>query len=296
MSRDIPFDDIVIGQELGPTEIPVNEKIVRDYCDEFKDHNPIYLSGSPFGGPVVPPLFQATLHDLGLLGTKWDPHATVPSKTEHELINPARIGKRLSATGKIIDKYIKRGREYVVVQSVIVDEDSLEIRRCLDHVLLSLERTSRADTESVSVEGQWTPNHPKGEGGIEIPSVVKVAYQRALHENTFLSDSSHNEEYARSIGYPGRLVSGYVLCAYLSEMLVNFFGPGWLKGGKFSAMFISPGVQEGNVLTCRGIVADEVGEESRKRASLDIWIERMPRLKVVVGKASGVLSEAPAHP
>jgi len=290
MSKDIPFDDIAIAQELGPTEIPVNEKIVRDYCDEFKDHNPIYLSRSPFGGPVVPPLFQATLHDLGLLRTKWDPHATVPSKTEHELINPARIGKGLSATGKIIDKYIKRGREYVVVQSVIVDEDGLEIRRCLDHVLLSLGRTSRADTKPSSAIGQPLGNRVNSQGGPEVPSVVKTAYQRALHENTFLPDSSHNEEYARNIGYPGRLVSGYVLCAYLSEMLVNFFGPGWLKGGRFSAMFISPGVQEGDVLTCRAIIADEVIEKAGKRVNLDIWIEKAPGLKVVVGKASGALS------
>jgi hypothetical protein len=82
----------------------------------------------------------------------------------------------------------------------------------------------------------------------------------------------------------------------MSEMLVNFFGPGWLKGGKFSAIFSSPGVQEGDVLNCRGIITNEVREESRKHVNLDIWIEKMPRLKVVVGKASGVLSQAPVYP
>ena len=145
MSRDIPFDDLAVGQALGPIEIPVSERIVRRYCDEFECHNPIYVSDSPFGGPVVPPLFHATLTDLGLIGTKWNAHATVPSRTEHELVNPARVGKGLSATGEIIDTYIKRGREYVVVRSVIVDEDGVEIKRCVDHALLSLERTSEPD-------------------------------------------------------------------------------------------------------------------------------------------------------
>ena len=55
-------------------------------------------------------------------------------------------------------------------------------------------------------------------------------------------------------------------------------------------MFISPGVQEGDVLTCRGIIADEVREKAGKRVNLDIWIEKVPGLRVVVGKASGVLS------
>ena len=288
MSNDIPFDDVAIGQELGPRDIPVSEKIVRDYCDEFKDHNPIYLGNSPFGGPVVPALFQATLHDLGLLGTKWDTHATVPSITEHELINPARIGKRLKTTGRIIDKYIKRGMEYVVITSVIVDEDGIEIRRCLDHILLSLERTSRADTISAITQSRL--KEKQTEGGLEIPTVVKTAYQQSFHDREFLPDSSHNEEYAKSIGYPGRLVSGYVLCAYMSEMLVNFFGPGWFTGGKFSAKFISPGVQERDVLTCRGIVTDEIKEKAGRRVSLDIWIEKAPGLKAVVGEASGVIS------
>ena len=79
MSNDIHFGDVIVGQELGPIDIPVDDRIITEYCEEFGDHNPIYLEDSPFGGPVVPPLFQATLHDLSLLRTKWDTHATVPS-------------------------------------------------------------------------------------------------------------------------------------------------------------------------------------------------------------------------
>jgi len=289
MSNDIPFDDVVVGQELGPIDIPVNKKIVDDYCEEFGDHNPIYLEDSPFGGPVVPPLFQATLHDLSLLHTKWDTHATVPSRTEHSLKNPAGVGKRLFARGKIIDKYIKRGREYVVVQSAIFDEDDLEIRQCVDHILLSLERTSQPDTKFARVAGQSAGNKDKTGRGSEIPPVEKTAFQRALREQTFLSDSSHNQDYATSLGYPGRLVSGYVLCAYMSEMLVNFFGPGWLKGGRFEVSFISPGVQERDIVRCRGVATEEVKEKSGKRVDLDIWIEKAQGLRVVVGRASGMM-------
>jgi len=290
MSNDIHFGDVIVGQELGPIDIPVDDRIITEYCEEFGDHNPIYLEDSPFGGPVVPPLFQATLHDLSLLRTKWDTHATVPSRTEHMLLNPAGVGKRLFARGKIIDKYIKRGREYVVVQSAIFDEDDLEIRQCVDHVLLSLERTSQPDTKPARVAGQSAGDNDKIGGGTEIPPVEKTAFQRALVENTFLSDSSHNQDYATSLGYPGRLVSGYVLCAYMSAMLVNFFGPGWLQGGRFEASFISPGVQERDIIRCRGVATDEIKEKSGKRVDLDIWIEKAQGLRVVVGRASGVRS------
>ena len=46
--------------------------------------------------------------------------------------------------------------------------------------------------------------------GSEIPSLTKVAYQRALDEVKFRDDSSHKDEYARSRGYDNALLSGYI--------------------------------------------------------------------------------------
>jgi hypothetical protein len=112
---------------------------MEEYCEEYEDPNPMYLSGSPFGAPVIPPAYWATYWDLRLLATKYDTHATVPYKTEQEFINPAKVGKRLIANGNIIDKYVKRGLEYVVIQSTLIDEDGVLIRRMLDHVMLGLE-------------------------------------------------------------------------------------------------------------------------------------------------------------
>jgi hypothetical protein len=75
-----------------------------------------------------------------LLGSRCDARATIGAKTEHENINPWRVGKKLITRGRIADKYIKRGLEYVVIESVSVDEDGLEIRRSRDHILLGIER------------------------------------------------------------------------------------------------------------------------------------------------------------
>jgi acyl dehydratase len=289
--RRLCFDNVTVGERFGSIEILADERTVREYCDEFCDHNPIYLVDSPFGGPVVPPLIQAALADLALLGTKYDVHSTIPAKTEHKLINPAKVGKRLLVAGKIIDKYVKRGLEYVVVESYMVDEGGLEIRRSVDHVLLSLERREPFKEESRGVfreEKEMVISDREAVVGMEIPPVVKVAYQRALHEYKFPSDSIHNSEYARSKGYAGPLVSGYVLCAYMSEMLVGFFGAQWLRGGEISLAFINSGVQEGDRVTCRGLVGkSEEGEAMR--LNLHVWMEKGQGVKVAVGQASGVL-------
>ena len=127
------------------------------------------------------------------------------------------------------------------------------------------------------------------EVGSEIPAVRKISYQRSLDESVFAADSIHNDGYTRSKGYAGALTSSYVLCGYMSELLVNFFGAGWLKGGRISLTFIDGGVQQGDEITCRGVIVERVEEEDGVRLELDIWMEKGEGVKVAVGKASGVV-------
>lgn len=140
VSGAIPFDEIVVGQELGPIETPASANAVRRYCEDWQDPNPLYLEDSPFGGPVVPPAFMAGLTGFQLLATRYDARATIGAKTEHRNINPWRVDKKVTTRGRIADKYIKRGLEYVVVESTSVDEDGVEIRRSRDAILLAIER------------------------------------------------------------------------------------------------------------------------------------------------------------
>jgi acyl dehydratase len=300
---EIIFDAIKIGEVFGPAEFLADEKTVREYCDERGDHNPIYLENSPFGGRVVPPALRASLMGQRTLATKYDMHATVPTKSEHEYLHPARVGKRLITTGKVTAKYIKHGLEYLVVESLTVDEDNIEIRRSKEHILLSLKKKHDNLTQgSEDTVGESLFNSIAKPGaertvvslndfpvGSEIPSLTKVAYQSTLHTQVFQADSIHDGDYAKSHGYAGPLVSAYVLNEYMSETLVNFFGPSWLKGGRISLTFIKPGVQEGDKVTCRGTIAETVMEKGAVRLTLDIWIEKSQGIKVAMGKASGIL-------
>lgn len=51
------------------------------------------------------------------------------AKHEYEMLNPARPGKKIKVTGRIVDKYVKRGREYVTVEALSVDEDGTPLLR-----------------------------------------------------------------------------------------------------------------------------------------------------------------------
>jgi hypothetical protein len=89
---------------------------------------------------VVPPLLSATLLGLSMIGTKYDSHATVPTRLIQKNIRPTKVGEKLMLSGTLIDKYIKRGLEYAVIESVLTDEGGKVVRRVIDHFLLSLER------------------------------------------------------------------------------------------------------------------------------------------------------------
>jgi hypothetical protein len=126
--------------------------------------------------------------------------------------------------------------------------------------------------------------------GMEIPPLTKTAYQRALDELSFSGDSIHNDAYTRRQGYGGALMSAYVLCGYMSELMVNFFGHHWMRGSRISLTFINGGVQQGDRITCRGRVTAATEYEDGLRVKAEIWMEKgEPSKKVVVGAASAVI-------
>jgi len=143
MSKEIPFKSIVVGEVLGPIEYTIKKRHVESYTQDWRDPNPMYLTDSPFGGPIAPPAYRAGLDGFSLLATKYDTHATIGVKTEHAFFSPVPIGKRLITRGVLADKYIKRGIEYVVVKFTMTDEDGVKIRESTDHIALSVERVIR---------------------------------------------------------------------------------------------------------------------------------------------------------
>ncbi len=123
--------------------------------------------------------------------------------------------------------------------------------------------------------------------GMPVPSMEKVAYQRALDIADFKPGSSHLDDYARTRGYSGALLSGYILCGYINEFMVNFFGQKWFTGGEISLSFINQGVRQHDTLMIKGVVTGKTAGENGERVEIDFWMEKKDGVKVVVGKASG---------
>jgi hypothetical protein len=282
MSKYIPWEELKINDLYGPVELPYIERYFTCEMDEL---DPVHTMESPWGGPVYPAMYMGTLLGLRMIGSRFDSHATVPARLFQKNIHPARLDKKLFLSGRLVDKYIKRGLEYAAIETLMTDEDGLNIRQTTDHFLLSLEKRS----DVLEVKG-WTDFVPIADlkSGYEIPSFTRIAYQRALDEFPFLDDSSHKDDYARTKGYPAALLSGYVLCGYLSKYFEDFFGPDWFFGGTIELAFIKA-VHQKQPITIRASVAEKIEREEGLWLTLSFRLEQSDGTINVKGQAAGLI-------
>jgi len=110
------------------------------------------------------------------------------------------------------------------------------------------------------------------------------AYSRVEGEVSIHTD----EELAKGVGLPGTVAAGLMLVDYLSEMLTDFLGTGWIQGGRIAVSFIVP-VRPGDEITARGVVRGKLSEGPATRLILDVWCENQRGEKVTAGTASGLV-------
>jgi hypothetical protein len=128
--------------------------------------------------------------------------------------------------------------------------------------------------------------------GTALPTTQKIIFQRSFVTKAYGGDSIHNDDYTKQNGYPGALISAYVLSGLVSELLVDFFGESWMTTGKIHLKFTGKGLQQGNAVQCGGVVdrLEDCGNGD-KRVFLNVWIEK-DGVRPVIGTASGILRAA----
>ena len=122
------WEDAQIGEDLGSIQYKLTPEDIQRKLLGTEDSNPWYTKESPFGGPIAPPLINSNDY-ARLYHSHFDHELSLHTKTEVEIINPIFLGKLITARGTIIDKYMRRGRKCVVIETIVTDEDGTEICR-----------------------------------------------------------------------------------------------------------------------------------------------------------------------
>lgn len=139
MRKQFDYETIAIGEVLGQKEVLITDDMVRTCAAAIESTHPWYFDDSPFGGRIAPP----TIFDndtLNMLDEQYERFGSVHAKQAWEFKHPARIGKTVTLTVTVVDKYVRRQRPYIVMELVAVDEDGIEICRSLHTSLMTLQR------------------------------------------------------------------------------------------------------------------------------------------------------------
>ena len=126
--KEFSYETLEVGGELGTKEVIITEEILERYLKAIESNHSWYRENSPFGRPIVPTtiFFEEAIR---LLDTVYARFGSIHAKQEAEFKNPAFIGEKLKVTGRVADKYIERGRPWVVWETEITGEDGREICR-----------------------------------------------------------------------------------------------------------------------------------------------------------------------
>jgi acyl dehydratase len=138
------FEEIAVGEELPVLELVCDEEVQGRYLIALQEENPWYYKESPWGGPVA---HHALLDDAPMMAAmqRYEyPFGFVHARQETEFINPLPLGKPVKIYSKVAEKYTKRGRGYIVVESLVIDQDGVEILRSRNHAMIEDERVREA--------------------------------------------------------------------------------------------------------------------------------------------------------
>jgi hypothetical protein len=282
--------DIPVGLDLGAHSYTITPELVADYCAGTGSAHPWYDGPSAFGAPVAPALI---LHsEIYRFGGWYLPNVfgNLHARQEWELYAPAMVGDEVTTRSMIVDRYIKRGRDYVVNEAQVFGPDARLLMRGRTHQSFLLDTANEGYAVDKQREKSSERRFAVGEGGIaetleplERPVTIEMC-------KTFSPGVSyHNDvEAAKKLGFPEIVVQGMMPVCFLSEFMTERFGEGWYAGGRMDVRLVNVLWGSDGGVTCRGIVREYTASGSKHRAGCEIWAEKPDGTKIVVGQASAL--------
>ncbi len=105
------IDKIEIGEDLGSYDYVMTPEMISDYRRVVDNPDAAY--------PTV-----AARHPANLFYRRYAGKVRVPNAgQESHYFNPPLPGKRITVSAHIADKYVRREKQYIVIEARAVDED-----------------------------------------------------------------------------------------------------------------------------------------------------------------------------
>jgi len=281
--------DVYVGRDMGGRDCPVSADMVRVYEAGTEDRNPVYRAEGANGGPIAPALlFHSEVYrDLSwylpnLIGN-------LHAKQEWELFHPFHVGDTVRTRSTIVERYVRRNRDYLVNEVLLTTPDGRWLQRSRTHqsflrdpgdggMVVDKDREKKAERTFAVGEGDGAAHGP-----VEKTITLEMCQAFSGPHKNYHTD----REMAQAMGFPDVVVQGMMSVCFLSELMTTTFGPGWLCGGKLAVSLVNV-VWPGDRLLVRAREREVVPEGAKTRVHVDIWCEKADGVKTIVGTASAL--------
>jgi len=113
--KKLTLDTLRVGEEFVSDDHLVLPADVEAHSFAVEDDHPSLAED------LAPPTLMAN-QALHLRHNKYIVHAGLHARMEFQFVEPIRVGMRVRTRGKVIDKYERRGKPYMVTEYVTEDD------------------------------------------------------------------------------------------------------------------------------------------------------------------------------
>jgi len=119
---ELVYADLQLGKEFEPFYFSVDVKIVDNFLEAIGEKwNPLYQNIEVakewgYDHPLAPHSLAAVYLRLSYLKNYSMPGGAILAKSEFQFFRPIFIGDQLICRAKVVDRFLKKDRKYVVIE------------------------------------------------------------------------------------------------------------------------------------------------------------------------------------
>ncbi|MFT4571134.1 MAG: acyl dehydratase [Hyphomicrobiaceae bacterium] len=274
-------EPVRVGRPSGSRNVAIDESRVARYAQAMGVPGQRYDTTAP----------GLLLHSECYEDLSWYLHniwGNLHARQEWELFGPMPVGEEVTTRGFVRERYRKRGRDYVVKETWVLDGSGQLLNRGITHQSFLVE--TQTDGDAVAKK----PRPARRPDPTTPPAIRTLApLDLLVDDETCMAFSGPERTYhtdrdeARALGFPDIVVQGMLPICLLGELLAREFGSGWNAGGKMDVRLVNV-LWAGEEVSARAEVTAETPESDGTRVHLTCWVEKKDGTKVIVGNASAV--------
>jgi len=281
-----------VGRHCGSNLYDVTPEGVAFYADALDDPSPLYAE-------VAPPLLHHS--ECFKFAGDWylkNLFGNLHARQDWELFAPIPVGATVRTCSTIIERYEKRGRDYVVNETDLYDAAAGRLLvRGRTHQSFLPPRDSDGSAGYVVDEKTAKQKQPPAPfptaTGAELTPVKKTIDERRCWMFSGPGRNYHTDrEQAQKLGFPNIVVQGMMSTCFVSQVMQDAFGMGWVVGGRMSLKLTNV-LWVDETVSARARIREETREGDRTRVHCDAWVEKDDGTRVALGSASATRTTTP---